>query len=55
MPSLGVEVPGRLLKVWLAADGHASAGRWVGRTACDSNDTDRRRYMEAENNREEEQ
>jgi len=35
---------GRLLKVWLAADGPAASGRWIGRTACEANDGERKAY-----------
>lgn len=40
---------GRLLKVWLVADGPAWAGRWIGRTACEANDSDHRHYWAVEN------
>jgi hypothetical protein len=39
---------GRLLKVWLAGDGHASGGRWIGRTACEANDSEHRDYNDAD-------
>jgi len=37
-------LPGRVLKVWLEGDGPASAGRWFGRSACEANDSDQRKY-----------
>lgn len=35
---------GRLLKVWLVGDGPATTGRWIGRTACEANESDARDY-----------
>lgn len=35
---------GRVLKVWLEGDGSALSGRWVGRSACEANDGERKKY-----------
>jgi hypothetical protein len=44
VPGRGQLLRGRLLKVWLVADEHASNGRWIGRTACEASSTEHRAY-----------